>query len=305
MSAAMRLLVAIDGSGHASTALDLVAGITWPDGTEILVAEAVESGGGLFGGPMPAIAMLQSDDLEGEVRALAQETVDRARDRLESPGLTVRAAVLRGRPATVIVERARSMGADLIVMGSRGHGTIESMVLGSVSAEVVDRAPMPVLVARRPTAARIVLGWDGSTCAADAADVLTAWPGLRGAQVRVVSVADVEVPWWAGWPSDATPSTMPLFLDAADASRAEHDRLAREMAGRLREAGVPAEARRRDGDAATELLAEAHEWAADLVVVGTHGRTGLQRVLLGSVARNVLLHATCSVLVVRAKPEAV
>ena len=304
MTTALRVLVAIDGSAGASVALDVVAGMAWPEGTEILVVESVESGGGLFGGPMPAIAMLQSDDLEEVVRALARETVDRARDRLERPGVTVEAAVLRGRPATAIVERARSMEADLVVIGSRGHGHIESMVLGSISAEVADRATMPVLVVRRPGVSRIVFGWDGSASATGAADVLAVWPGFASARVRVVSVADVEVPWWAGWPNEATPTTMPIFLDAADASRAEHDRLAREMTERLRSAGLSAEPRRRDGDAATELLAEAHAWDADLIVVGTHGRTGLGRVLLGSVARNVLLHATCSVLIVRGGPDA-
>jgi nucleotide-binding universal stress UspA family protein len=60
-----------------------------------------------------------------------------------------------------------------------------------------------------------------------------------------------------------------------------------------------AEAERRDGDAATEILAAANASKANLIVVGTHGRTGLRRILLGSVARNVLQHAGCSVLIVR------
>ena len=64
----MRVLVAIDGSEQAGVAVDLVANVAWPAGTEILVAEAVESGAGLFGGPWPAPAMVQADTLEAELR---------------------------------------------------------------------------------------------------------------------------------------------------------------------------------------------------------------------------------------------
>ena len=60
-----------------------------------------------------------------------------AHARLTRPGLTVESAVLRGRPAAAIVDDASRMAADLMVVGSRGHGTIESMLLGSVSAEVM------------------------------------------------------------------------------------------------------------------------------------------------------------------------
>jgi nucleotide-binding universal stress UspA family protein len=295
----MRILVAIDGSEAAGLAVDLVAEVAWPAGTELLVAQAVETGAGLFGGPWPALAMVQTERIEAEVRAEAHRTVHEARERLARPGLSVEAVVLRGRPATEIVDRARGMHADLMVVGSRGHGTIESMLLGSVSAEVVDHAPAPVLVARGRRIERIVLGWDGSSCASRAVDLLRAWPIFAGSLVRVVSVADVEIPWWTGFPEASSPEMMPMYVDAANASRKQHDQLAREMTAQLQSAGFTAEADRREGDAATEILAAANASNADLIVMGTHGRTGLKRLVLGSVARNVLQHATCSVLVVR------
>ena len=295
----MRVIVAIDGSVAAGLAVDLVAHVAWPSGTKILVAEAVETGAALFGGPWPALAMVQADTLEAELRAEAGRTVSEARGRLARPGLNVEGAVLHGRPATAIVERARRMGADLIVVGSRGHGTIESMVLGSVSAEVIDHATSPVLVARGTGIDRVVLGWDGSSSAAGAADLLCRWPIFAGSSVRVVSVADVGVPWWTGFPEPDSPQLIPVYLDAANASRERSAQLAREMAARLQAAGVEAEADPREGDAATGILNAATGWGANLVVLGTHGRTGLGRLVLGSVARNVLHNATCSVLVVR------
>jgi nucleotide-binding universal stress UspA family protein len=296
---ALRVLVAIDGSEPAGLAVDFVADVAWPPGTDILVAQAVETGAGLFGGPWPALAMIETDRIEADIRAEAQRTVQEVRERLVRPGATVEAVVLRGRPATAIVDRARGMRADLVVVGSRGHGTIGSMLLGSVSAEVVDHAPAPVLVARGRRIGRIVLAWDGSSCAMHAADLLRTWPIFNGSLVRVVSVADAEIPWWTGFPEAGSPEMMPMYVDAANASRKQHDDLAREMTAQLQTAGLTAEADRRDGDAATEILAAASASNADLIVMGTHGRTGLKRLVLGSVARNVLQHADCSVLVVR------
>jgi nucleotide-binding universal stress UspA family protein len=296
---AMRVLVASDGSESAGLAVDLVAGVAWPPGTEIVVARAVETGDAIYGGPWPPVVALQTDQIEAELRIVAQKTVDEARERLSRPGLTVDGIVLHGRPATAIVEKAHQMHADLVVIGSRGHGTIESMLLGSVSAEVVDHAPAPVLVARGRRVKDVVLGWDGSSLATRAADLVLTWPIFAGSNVHVVSVAAVDNPWWAGFPEAGSPELMPMYIEAENAVRRQHDDLAREMAGQLRRAGLTAEGERRDGDAATQILAAASVSKADLIVMGTHGRTGLKRLLLGSVARNVLLHANCSVLVVR------
>jgi nucleotide-binding universal stress UspA family protein len=295
----MRVLLAIDGSAPASIAVDLVGRIDWPAGTEIVVAEAGESGEGLYGGPWPSLAMVEAGRLEAEVLAKAEVDVREVCGRLTRPGLNVEPAVLRGRPASAINERAKVMQADVIVVGSRGHGRIGSMLLGSISSELIDHAPAPVLVARGGCIDRVVLAWDGSSCAALAADLLSAWPVFGGSSIRVLSVADIEVPWWTGFPEPGSPELMTIYVETAEASRRHHDELALAMAETLRAADLRAEADRRDGDAATEILAVAAATNTDLIVIGTHGRTGLARLVIGSVARNVLQHAGCSVLVVR------
>ena len=94
-SGAMRILVAIDGSEPAGLGVDLVVNVAWPAGTAILVAEAVETGAGLFGGPWPALAMIQTYRIEAEIRVEAERTVHEARERLARPGLNVQAVVLR------------------------------------------------------------------------------------------------------------------------------------------------------------------------------------------------------------------
>lgn len=295
----IRILVAIDGSAAAARAVDFVGGIRWPAGTEIVVAEAVQSGEGLFGGPWPSMAMVEVSRLETEIRSGAEQDVCEAAERLVRPGLTVETAVLRGRPATAISERARAMGADLIVVGHRGHGRISPMLLGSISSELVDHASAPVLVVRGTSMERVVLAWDGSSCAARAAGLLCTWPIFAGSSIRVVSVADIEVPWWTGFPEPGSPELMPIFVETAEASRRHHDELVVSMTDTLRAAGLSATGDRLEGDAATEILARAGATKTDLIVLGTHGRTGLARLVIGSVARNVLHHATCSVLIVR------
>jgi nucleotide-binding universal stress UspA family protein len=295
----MRVLLATDGSPSATAAADLVAAVPWPDGTQIRVVEVIETGAGLFGGPWPTAALIQVDELESALREEAQRTVDAVRERIARPGVTVEGEVARGRAATGIDAAARAMAADLVVVGGRGHGAIESMLLGSVSAEVVETAPAPVLVARGDSLARVVLAWDGSPCAERAAGLLSAWPIFAGASVTVVSVADIEVPWWTGLAEPGVPDLATIYIESAEAACNLHDELASTMAERLRGTGLEAVADRREGDAATQILAAARESNADLIVMGTHGQTGFTRLILGSVARNVLLHAHCSVLVLR------
>jgi nucleotide-binding universal stress UspA family protein len=73
-------------------------------------------------------------------------------------------------------------------------------------------------------------------------------------------------------------------------------------AERLGTKGLPIETVVRQGDPRSAIVDEAEEWAADLIVVGSHGRTGIKRWLLGSVAQSLVSHAPCSVVVVRRKP---
>ena len=87
-----------------------------------------------------------------------------------------------GRPGTVIVDEAQAMAADLVVLGSRGHGRIATMLLGSTAAEVVDHAPCPVLVARGDRFAPLAFADDGSPAARYAEAVFSrgrSSPGCR------------------------------------------------------------------------------------------------------------------------------
>ena len=89
------------------------------------------------------------------------------------------------------------------------------------------------------------------------------------------------------------------YAEGVDALRTLHERIAEDGATVLKTAGVPATAETRCGDPAEEIIGAAFESEADLIVVGSRGQSGLERLVLGSVARNVLTHAPMSVLIVR------
>ena len=295
----MRVLVATDGSEPAGQGVEMAAALAWPAGTSIRVVTAIDTSTALFGGPWPAAGLVAMRDIETELRAYGSRTVAAAAERLRQAGLVAEPVVVEGRAAAAITEEATRSGADLIIVGARGHGAIEEMVLGSVSAEVLDTSAIPVLIARDGRPARIALAWDGSASAERAAALLESWPIFAGAAVHVVTVTETNLPWWSGTTDVAGPEVIDLYLGALDEARRERRRLAEGIAARLAAKGLTVDVETRDGAAAEEILAAAKAWGADLVVMGTHGRTGLARLALGSVARSVVHHAGMSVLVAR------
>ena len=296
----MRILVATDGSESAGIAIDLVAAVAWPAGSTIHAVQAVPAGPLVFGGPWPPMLPGDTALVDEEIREHAEQNLAEARVRLAASGCPVETSSAAGRAADVILSLAGETGPDVIVIGSRGHGALERMLLGSVSAEVVDHADVPVLVARGPGIDRVVYAWDGSACAEQGAHALTDWGIFGASEVHVISVADASPAWWADMSMVGAGVAARAYDEAAEPSRRQHEELASDMAHRLEQAGLKAVPQRRDGDPAEQIVKTADTWGADLVIVGTHGRTGLRRLLMGSVARNVLHHAHCSVLVVRA-----
>jgi nucleotide-binding universal stress UspA family protein len=291
----MRVLLATDFSTNSEKARDLVAGLALPPDSTVQVVHAIEPMPHVNAfAPMPMLEL--SDYAERELRR-ELETFVRS---LLGPDRTVERLLPFGRAADVILGAATRQGADLIVIGSRGRGGVASMILGSVSAEVVDRAPCAVLVARGRTLHRLLLAEDGSASAASGAALIASLPPLRSLPVRVVSVAETGLPYGATMDPLASSAAVEAYYDALPAFREERERLGRERAGKLRELGVIATSEFREGDAAAELIKAAARDRSDCIVIGSRGRTGLTRAVLGSVARGVLFHAECSVLVTHA-----
>ena len=294
----MRVLIAYDGSAGAEQTLRLADLIDWPPDSTLRIATVIEPTLLFVGAPMAGGFDVSSPEVDAQITAYQQEQVAKAAASLRSADRTVEGIVLRGRPATALVDEATRFGADLAMGGSRGHGTISRLLVGSVSAEVVDHAPCPVLVSRTPSIDRVIFATDGSVPSEAAEAVLSTWPIFEHLPIHVVSVADVVEPWHTGIAPTMYRQVIEAHATDVAEAKAEHTRIAEETTARLRALGRQAEAVMRTGDAAAEIIAAAAERGADLVVIGSRGRTGLASVVLGSVARNVLHGSTASVLVV-------
>jgi nucleotide-binding universal stress UspA family protein len=271
----MRVLVAIDGSGPSAVACAVVGSLPWPIGSAIgAVSVAVDQQP-----PLEPLGLVghgaSGHELETALHD-ARRTMNR-RDVL----LDLR----YGDPATEIVRSAIEFDADLLVLGSHGHGPVGTMLGASMSAAVADRAPCPVLVVRGTSLEPILFATDGSETATRAEPLLRTWPRVTREPIRVLTVRHRPAPAPDG---DSRRSN----VDVAEAA-----------AGRLAVLGVPAESMVVGGDPAHAIVAAAAELGAGLVVLGTHGRTGVRRLVLGSVARSVLTHAHSSVLIVRTVPR--
>ena len=228
--------------------------------------------------------------------------LDEVAARRTGPDRRAIGTIVRGRAATAIVAEAERFGAHLILVGSRGHGALETLVLGSVSAEVVDQAHCPVLVVRTDTLDRLILADDGGPEADRAADLVAGWPMLRSASVAVIDVAPYPMVFGSGVAPTQRVQAHSAYADALADARAEAQAIVDRRVAVLCDAGIDAHAVVREGDPATRVVELAREWTADLVVVGTRGLAGLARVVLGSTARNILLDAPCSVLIAKRPP---
>jgi nucleotide-binding universal stress UspA family protein len=300
----MRLMLAYDGSACADAARDLVASLPLPTGSAITLVTALERGPQLYGAPEFVVVPHDAEDAEGQLLADLQQMLHDAAEPLRTADRHVDTRVIRGRPASAIVDEAVSIQPDLVVVGSRGHGPLASVVMGSVSAEVVDHAPCPVLVARHHSVTRLVVGADGSSSADRALAMLRRWPIFAGHPATVVTVTE-PISSWAGRVGTAIYPTWADMHETGEDRRAILQDVADRGAEELARAGISATVELREGDPADQLIRAAQSTGADLIVVGSRGLSTLPRLVIGSVARKVLLHAPQSVLVVREARERV
>jgi nucleotide-binding universal stress UspA family protein len=301
----LKALIAIDGSRESSNAVDTAACLDWPAGSRVEVMTVVPTDVELYGGQFPAFASFDpGDGLQHRMERVGDEILDEAMKRLRRRDLDIASRRPEGRPASRIVEEADRMPADLIVLGARGHGALERVLIGSVSSEVVDRARCPVLVARGGQTRRILVGTDGSDQAMSAVSFVGESGLFRSAEVRVVHAVDLQPAWWLGFAAESASIASEAY-DAAIAGAREHAATVASMAcTALEETGHTVSTCVREGRPAAVLVAEAATWHADLVVVGTRGRGIVKEMFLGSTARSVLQRSSTSVLITRGSPTA-
>jgi nucleotide-binding universal stress UspA family protein len=237
------------------------------------------------------------EDLLGSARRDAQERFDRVLGSVTGSGLKVRLRQEEGQPASRILEVATQEAADVLVVGTHGRTGIERLVLGSVADRMVRQAGCPVLTVRstpegglRREIRRICYATDFSPTARAAWPWVVALASAARAEVDLVHVTFGPVP--DRHLSAETIGRMATLLHEQGRIEAERfleqSTLPRDRVHVRLSEGVPGE----------QVVRRAQEHAADLIVMGTHGWSGVLRWMLGSVAHQVIQTARCPVLTV-------
>jgi len=148
------ILVATDGSQAATAALEAAIALATETGDEIVAITVWRALQGDYGHAHPSAAVL--DDLLKAEREHAEATLAEAIALADAAGVRVRTRLATGDPAREICAHAQEIDARLIAIGTRGYGSVASLLLGSVSNAVIRHAPCPVMVIREPARAAAV-----------------------------------------------------------------------------------------------------------------------------------------------------
>lgn len=277
-----RILVAVDGSDASLHALREAFKISISWVTVVAVTPFYEGDLRLLGVPKSDRIIREPCDT---ALALAQEMADEV-------GALIRPVCERGEPHERIVKLAAAGSRDLIVLGSSGHNLLENLLVGSVTRRVIGFTSKDILVVPPQAAVgweKILIATDGSAHSRQAADRALELAQLQGSQLLVVSVLDFP----AGIRGVA-PVARLEFLKICENQVAEV--VTRAEALKLQVEGFIME-----GVAYTAIAELAQEQQVNLIVMGSHGQTGLMRLLMGRVTERVIGHAPCPVLVVKGK----
>lgn len=289
-----RVLVPIDGSSHAEAAIAYAESLLAPEGEMILhrvvpVPEPVTA-------LIPKTQSASREEVREWWRERARSDFELARKQVTIDAGRVRELVTEGDPATEITKLAAEENVDFIAMATHGRGAVGQLVFGSVANRVSRVTPVPLLLVRptdstprRPNHQRIVLPYDGSELATEAFPLAVALSKQLDLPIHLIE-AVYE-------PATAAPdSIMSEVVHAAEDAATEDLTRAKTQ---LQEMGVKPTWEVVIGSPFHAISLATRP--GDILIVTSHGRTGVHRWLLGSVAEKLVQQATVPVILVPAK----
>ena len=289
----MRVVLALNGISLCGEVVKAAAARPWPSGSCFYLLNVLD--------PYPFV---RAPLLLERAKAHVRENLERSAGCLQNLGGTVTTEIALGSPRRGISGFARDWQADLVIVGSNELGDWERLVLGSTARSVLRHAPCSVEIvrpAREGTNAEATPGMK----------ILVATDGSEYSLAALRSVA--ERPWPAG--SEARIISVPEFLPLKEISYLNAREVSDLGAASEEEAAICA-AKGVEVVAGSPLkvssnvpivrdrvfqviLDQAEKWKVDMIVLGSHGRSGFDRMVMGSVSEAVALHADCSVEVIR------
>ncbi len=288
------LLVPVDFSECSLRALDYAVSLARQTGGQITLVHAVEPRK-VFNDSKSAYADWDAWMLQTSRNQLNQLATDRIEELIP-----VRVELRIGRSYEVICELARRGGTDLIIIGTHGRTGLKRLFLGSTAERVVRFAPCSVLVVRGKEAGgdrrfaprKILVPLDFSGCSKKAVQYAVGLAEAFQARLQLVHVVPTQ---YASGDFDYFDYAM---LESELKHSAEKELVATAKRIHARD-HLPVETMILHGRPATEIAQAAQGMGADLIVISTHGRTGIEHALLGSTTEAVVRHAHCPVLTLR------
>ena len=302
---ASRILVPLDGSSLAEQALSCAVPLAQGLPAELVLLRAIWI--------LPDILELL-DESTVELNAIVDQLEAEANDylgalveHLRDAGLNVRYAVRRGSAAETILDYVGQAKIDQIIMATHGYSGIKRWMHGSVAERVLQTTRVPLLLVRvgeqdlandwqQPMPCqRILVPLDGSRVAEQILPAVTAVAQALSAELVLFQVPIAHVDGWmtGEW-------FVPIQGVLATAAQDAHVYLS-EVSSRLKKQGLRVTTATMMGSVAESIIEYAEANQVDLVAMCTHGRTGLERWTLGSVADRVLRAGSIPILLVRAK----
>lgn len=290
------LLLSTDGSDSAEAAA--AHGFTFAaelDATAhvLAIADSGLATSATYVGDSPRIRERLREQAESHARRLADEAHDR--------GLDVESIVREGIPAEEIVAYANEQDLDAIAMGTSGRGGVMRAVVGSVTDKVVRTSTVPVLTINRAATAdsegsfdSILLPTDGSDSAEAAAAYGTDLAERLDATVHCFSVVDKEI-------ASGLDSLLADDNTVSDGLTEQADDHVNRVATSATDCDIECVSATATGDPAEKIVEYAENQDLDMIVIGTRGRGGFQRAVVGSVTDEVVRTASVPVLTVRAE----
>ncbi|MEM1031771.1 MAG: universal stress protein [Myxococcota bacterium] len=261
----------------------------WAAGRPLIAVHALAD-------PTPIFAPI--GEMQRYVEQLRQLRAKREEELREHVHATLKDAEARaeahvGSPADVVLRVAEEQRAALVVVGATGRGSVERALLGTTADQILRSADRPVLVARPSGPGPIVAATDLSEPSAPALEAGVAASRLLARPLVALHALDIAHPVLAAF----EPS---LVIDVQTRQQL-HAAVREVLRAGIERHGHEATSEVQEGPPARVISERAQTLGASLIVVATHGRTGVARIALGSVAADVGRGASCSVLVVRSK----
>lgn len=276
-----KILVAYDGSSSAKTALSLASQLAREDKSWVKVLAVVPT----YQGDLELIGV---SGIKKAIFGPGQELLAEAKRIADNEEVHILTDLEQGEPYEQIVHVADEENCDLIIMGRRGKGQLERGLMGSVTARVIGHTGKDVLVVPENGTLsweNILLATDGSTCCDNGLA-----RALEIAQERKVKLSAVSVVYTNDESYALGPKAVKELYQEADKVLGKVGKWGGDL-------GVRTELFVRDGEPHQAITALAAEISATLIVMGSHGRKGLTRLLMGSVTERVIGYADCPVLV--------